>query len=83
MTDHIMAVVFLGCIFYTSSKLMSWIIDVFMAKFITTDKNLGRAVSALISLISLRWGGMTEGKIYTLITKGYVITAKKNTEKDK
>lgn len=83
MTDHILAIFVVSCILYTTSKVVGWAADVFVAKFVATDKKLQRAVSGLISLTSLRWGGIEGGKEYTVTTKGYVVIVKKNTNKDK
>ncbi|WP_154943810.1 hypothetical protein [Klebsiella grimontii] len=83
MTDHILAVLFLLCVFYTASKVVGWAVDIFVAKFVATDKKIQSAVSGLISLTSLRWGGIEADKEYTVTTKGYVVIVKKNTKKDK
>lgn len=83
MTDHILAVFVVSCILFTTSKVVGWAVDVFVAKFVATDKKLQSAVSGLISLTSLRWGGIESGKEYTVTTDGYAITIKKTKNKNK
>lgn len=83
MTDHILAVFVVSCILYTTSKVVGWAVDVFVAKFVATDKKLQSSVSGLITLTSLRWGGIESGKEYTVTTNGYVVIVKKKTDKDK
>lgn len=83
MTDHILAVFIVSCVFYTATKVVGWVADIFVAKFIATDKKLQSAVSGLIAIISLRWGGIESGKEYTVTTKGYVVVIQKKRNKDK
>ena len=83
MTDYIVAIISLVCIFYTVTKIVGYSIDVFVAKFVATDAKLEKTVSSLISLTALRWGSIEDNRNYTVKTNGYVIIVKKNTDNDK
>ena len=78
MTDYILLAFILVCIFYTVTRAVSRIVDMVTVKFFVND-----VVSRLISLTSLRWDGIRDDRSYTVTTKGYVVTVKKNKNKDK
>lgn len=77
MIDHILAAFILACVFFSTGKVASWIIDVVMAKFVSGNKQLSSAVSKLISVASLHFGGIEGDKEYVVRTKGYVVSIKK------
>ncbi|HGL3854439.1 TPA: hypothetical protein ACKE3U_003767 [Klebsiella aerogenes] len=83
MIDHLLVSFILLCVFYTASRLVGWLVDVLLSKFIASDKSLECTVSNLISQTSLRWGGIENDKSYTFKTKGYVVSLKKSNNKDK
>ncbi|HHB6988725.1 hypothetical protein [Klebsiella pneumoniae] len=78
MIDHILAVFILACVFFSTGKAVSWIIDVVMAKFVSGNKQLSSAVSKLISVASLHFGGIEKDKDYSVKTSSYTITIQKN-----
>lgn len=83
MTDYIIPIILLVSISYTATKVVSFCVDVFVARFVATDEKLEKAVSSLISLTSLRWGGIEDNRNYTVTTNGYVVIVKKNKNKDR
>lgn len=78
MNDHILAVFILACVFFSTGKVVSWAIDVVMAKFVSGNKQLSSAVSKLISVASLHFGSIEKDKEYSVKTSGYTIIIQKN-----
>lgn len=83
MTDYILLAFILVCMFYTVTRAVSRIVDMVTVKFFVNDDMMENVVSRLISLTSLRWDGIRDDRSYTVTTKGYVVTVKKNKNKDK
>lgn len=81
MNDHILAVFILACVFFSTGKVVSWVIDVVMAKFVSGNKQLSSAVSKLISVASLHFGSIEKDKEYSVKTSGYTITIQKKKNK--
>lgn len=68
---------------FASLKGTELLVNIIIAKFVTSDTHLGRSVSNLISIVELKDKCKTADDKYSIKTVGYVITIQKREKNNK